>query len=247
MRLTILFLALCVTFSSAATADATRNKAVTRGELDGLIRQYLLDNPQVIVDALEGMQRQEMEKASAEAAKVVKENTQVVYSDAFTPSVGPKNAAVTIVEFSDYNCSACKFMFNAIDRLLKEQKGKVRLLIKEFPIFGAQSHELAAIAIAANQLDADKYFAFHSTLMREPGRLDANKIDAALTNAGYDPKAVRARAEKDDIKAAIARNLGLGEKLGLRGTPTLIVGDEVVPHALDFETLSTKVSAQSKR
>lgn len=232
---------------SASYAGPNASKPVTQGELDGLIRQYLLDHPEVIVDALEGMQRKEMEETAAKASKVVSENKATVYEDALSPTVGSPKAPVTIVEFSDYNCSACKFMFNAIERVIKEQKGQVRLLVKEFPIFGAQSHELAGIAIAANILDPENYFVFHSALMKEPGRLDATKVDNALMAAGYDPQSVRVRAKEEDVMKAIERNLSLGEKLGVRGTPTLIVGDEFVPHALDFETLSSKVAAQAKK
>jgi protein-disulfide isomerase len=243
----LLLIILVIMPLSVSYARANASRPVTQGELDGLIRQYLLDHPEVIVDALEGMQRKEMKEASAKASKIVSENTSAVYEDILSPSVGNPKAPVTIVEFSDYNCSACKFMFNAIERVMKEQKGQVRLLVKEFPIFGAQSHELAGIAIAANKLDPKNYFAFHSALMKEPGRLDATKVDNALMASGYDPESVRARAKEEDIMKAIERNLSLGEKLGVRGTPTLIVGDEFVPHALDFEALNRKVSAQAKK
>lgn len=241
--------ALALFFLSASVSFAAPDASapVTRGELDGLIRQYMLDHPEVIVDALEVMQRKEQEKSSAKAAEAVQENREIVYEDAMTPAVGDASAPVTIVEFSDYNCSACKFMFNSLERLMKEDKGKIRLLVKEFPIFGAQSEELARIGIAANKVDAAKYFAFHSAMMKTTGRLDTAKVDEALKTAGYDVKAVRDRASQKDVTEAIARNLALGQTMGIRGTPTLIIGDEVVPHALEFSDLREKVAEQAAK
>jgi protein-disulfide isomerase len=246
MRLLSVFLAVTLAFAPLAHAkDASA--PVTRGEMDGLIRDYLLDHPEVIVDALESMQRKEMEKASEKAAEAVKEHSKVVYDDKMTPVVGEAKAPVTIVEFSDYNCSACKFMFNTLDRVMKEDKGKVRLLVKEFPIFGEQSNELASIGIAAYQVDASKYFAFHSAMMKAPGKADETKVNAALKAAGYDAAKVRERAKADDVRQAIERNHALGQAMGVRGTPTLIVGDEVVPHALDYDGLQEKIAKQAKK
>lgn len=239
----LLILSLHTSYAQAAEATAP----VTHAELGGLIREYLMDHPEVIVDALEAMQKKEMERAASKASEAVVANKKIIYDDAFTPVIGAKNAPLTIVEFSDYNCSACKFMFGPLERLMKEDNGKVRLLIKEFPIFGAQSEALAALGLAAYQIDKDHYVEFHSAMMKSPGHVTEAKVDATLTEAGYTPQEVRARAAKDDIKKALARTQALGEAMAIRGTPTLIVGDEVVPHALDFDGLSAKVAEQLKK
>lgn len=246
MRLFPALLAVFLLFPPLVQAKAS-SAPVMRGELDGLIRDYLLDHPEVIVDALESIQRKEMEKASEKAIEAVKENSKVVYEDEMTPVVGDAEAAITIVEFSDYNCSACKFMFNTLERVMKEDEGKVRLLVKEFPIFGEESNELASIGIAAYQVNPSKYFAFHSALMKAPGKTDKVKVDSALKSAGYDTEKVRKRAKADDIRQAIERNHALGQAMGVRGTPTLIVGDEVIPHALDYDGLQEKISQQAKK
>ncbi|MBY0355831.1 MAG: DsbA family protein [Rickettsiales bacterium] len=245
MRLALLTTALVV-FAGSLMAAPKDSTPVTHGELGGLVRQYLLDHPEVIVDALEVMQRQENEKSSLKAADAVQKNRKQVYNDPLTPIVGKADALLTIVEFSDYNCSACKFMFTALDRLMKEDGDKVRLLVKEFPIFGEASEQMAAIGIAAYQIDKPKYQAFHSALMKAAGRTDDAKVDAALTFAGYNASEVRERAKQKDIAKAIEQNHALGQAMGIRGTPTLIIGDEVVPHALDYDTLKEKVEAQNK-
>ena len=242
-----LFSVLALLILPASLAFAAPDAPITRGELDGLIRQYLLDHPETIVDALESMQRKEQEVSSAKAEEAVQKHKDVVYDDSMTPVIGAAKAPVTVVVFSDYNCSACKFMFEALEQVMKDDAGKTRLLIKEFPIFGAKSDELASIGIAAYKIDGEKYFAFHAAMMKAPGRADAAKVDAALTTAGYDVQAVRDRATKQDIKDAIQRNHALGQAMGVRGTPTLIVGDEVVPHALNYSALKEKINEQAAK
>lgn len=153
---------------------------------------------------------------------------------------------VTIVDFFDYNCPYCRRMEVALNALAAADP-KVRIVYRDWPIFGHASREAARAAIASQW--QGKHGAFHQALLTSPGRLDSAGLRAAAAKAEVN----WARLQRDltaratEIDALLARTNGIAEALGLNGTPALIVGSEVVPGMVDLPTLRRLVAqARSK-
>lgn len=230
---------------SSLPALAEDNPVVHKNELPGLIKQYLMDNPNVIIDAVQQAEKKAQEAESRESeAAVARFKDQII--DANAPTIGKPDAKVTIVEFYDYNCSACKFMFHAIDQLHKEGLGDTRIVFKEFPIFGEQSELLARMAIAVNRLDKDKFFDFHAGMMKFKGHPEDAQIEELVNSIGLKISDVRKEADSEKVRAIVDRNKQLGAALKIGGTPFVIVNGKVVPHALDYDGLKQYINEAGK-
>jgi protein-disulfide isomerase len=172
----------------------------------------------------------EPRKATAEAVAALAQNPTV-------PAAGAKDADVTIVEFFDYNCPFCKKTAPELQKLLHTDP-KVRILYKEWPIFGDVSDYAARSALAANW--QGKFLVAHEALIGAPNDLDeTSQVDAVLKTAGVDlPQLIRDRsAHAAEITAILARNSKEAASLGFRGTPGFVVGRQLVPLALTLQSL----------
>lgn len=219
---------------------AADDAVVHRNELPGLIKQYLMDHPEVIVEAVQQGEKRARDAQAKEAeAAVVRFKDQIVDADA--PSIGKADAKITVVEFYDYNCSACKFMFHAVDQLHKEGLGDTRVVFKEFPIFGEKSELLSRMAIAVNRLKKEKFFDFHAGMMKFKGHPEDAQIEALVNSIGLKISDVRKEADSEKVRAIIDRNKQLGSALQIGGTPFVIINNKVVPHALDYDGLKQQI------
>jgi protein-disulfide isomerase len=232
-------LALCALAAPLIPAHA---EPVTKEALGGLVREYLLANPEVIIEAVQTFQQRE-EQANAEKTKVViQEQRAKIYDNPAHGSFGEKTAKVAVVEFFDYNCSACKFMFKPLDALRASGMKDVRYIFVEYPIFGEQSQKLARIALAVNALAPAKYYDFHGKMMQHKGTIDADIAYGYAEAVGVKRAELEKELEKATYEEILKDNAVLGEALNIRGTPFLIVGDEPVPHALDEKGLNEYIA-----
>ncbi len=233
------FLAFTLLFTSQALAFDQKEKE----EIQTIIREYLVGNPNVMLEIMQAIQKNEIAKLQEASKQALDENREGLYNDKYSPSIGPKDAKVTIVEFFDYNCGACKMMFTSLNDYLKEDKN-VRIIFKEFPIFGPGSEYPARVAQAIYQKEPDKYFDYHSMLMKHQGRVDDAAVRSVLTKMGMEVDEIIALSNTDAIVQSLEANKALATKMRASGTPMVIVGDEVVPHALDLVSLRQKVKEQ---
>lgn len=167
--------------------------------------------------------------------------------DAVAPMRGPEAYDLTIVEYTDYQCPYCRMSNGALEALLKEDP-KVRVLYRDWPVFGAASVRASKLAIASQW--QDKHAAFHHELMAINGKLDEDKIRDAAKRAGVDWERLEAdlAAHEAEIDDLLDRNGYQAATLGLGGTPGFIVGDILVPGALDLAALRKLVrKARQKR
>lgn len=169
------------------------------------------------------------------------EGQAVILAKSETPAAGASDADVTVVEFFDYNCPFCRAMHPRLIQLLREDP-KVRVLYKEWPVFGKVSEYAARSAIAAKW--QGKYLVAHDALITSRQDLDAPAdIDATLKTAGIDLKKLDQdrKLHATEIDATLARAANEAQALGLRGTPGLIVGREFVPSSLTVDALKQLV------
>jgi len=220
-----------VATAPAATGD--------RAALGKSIRDYLLANPEVLVEAMQELERKQDSQRDTVAQKAIQENRAALMSDPDSPIVGNPNGDVTIVEFSDYLCPYCKRAHMTLKSVLAADS-KVKLVFKDLPILGEASRVAAVAALASRA--QNKHLVFHDALMEFNGKLDRDRIMEIAVSVGLDLPRLQKDMEDPKLKAIIDRNMALASALGVRGTPAFVIGDQFVPGAVDAETLKRLIS-----
>jgi protein-disulfide isomerase len=220
--------------------DANLSASQTR-EIESLIGRYLRENPAVIVEAIQNLQRRERDNRNLQATKNLVRYRQQLINNPTTPFVGKKDASVTVVEFFDYRCSYCKKMLPAIEKLLRDD-ADVRYVFKEFPILTTESRIAAQVALAAWKIDRQRYFVLHVGLMGAHGTLSKDRIMQIAENTGLDMARLRGAMKSPEVTKEIQANVRLAGHLGITGTPGFIVGERIVPGAIDYSTLKNMIA-----
>ena len=208
--------------SSAPTAFADLSDA-DKSEIKSIIKEFIKENPIIIRDVLTQLATTEQAQRKLAALALVK-------NDDGDPFIGPSDAAITIYEFSDYNCGYCKRIFNDLQAVLAEQPD-VRLVVKEFPILAETSVLAAKAAIAAHR--QGKFRQFHISMMTWRGKIDGDAIDAAVQKAGLDKNRLRKDMEDELTAAILSKTRAAAAALEVRGTPALIIGETIIPGAIN--------------
>lgn len=226
--------------SAAYAADAAANRA----EVESIVRDLIKKEPQIIVDALKGYQEKMQQEQQEKAAKLLKDRQGDLVKNA--PVVGNGKADVTVVQFFDYHCGYCKKMLPVINQLLKEDKN-VRIVFREFPILSQDSQTAAKAAIAVYNINPAKYFEFHSALMNASGKFDEAALMAQAKKIGIDPDKLKKEMAKPAVEEELKATAQLASDLGVRGTPAVIIGDQLVPGAMSIEALKQAVADARKK
>lgn len=223
-------LALLTGFSYFASADDLSTK--DRAKIEQIVREYILEHPEIIPEAMEVL-RDRMQAA------VINEHAAALFNDADTPVAGNPDGDVTVVEFFDYACGYCKAMLPRIQKALVND-GNIRLVLKEFPILGDASVTAAKAALAARL--QGKYTQFHMALMGTKGRLSEDGIFKVAGEVGLDIRQLKKDMERPDIAEDINNNRQLARSLRIEGTPALIVGTRLASGAVSYEELMALVA-----
>lgn len=222
-------------------ANTASSPHLNQEAVEAIISNYLQEKPELIVEAFTlAKQKQQLEE-QRKAEENIAARRKDLENDATTPFAGAEDGDVVIVKFSDYNCGYCKRVMPSLDTLLKEDDG-VKLVVKDFPILGRQSTENSKAALAAFNLDAEKYFAFHQKMLQQTPRTN-EQIYALASSLGYDAETFKAEMQKPKYAKKIDENLALGSAVGVRGTPAFIINGEFVPGAIGLEQFRQKVRA----
>ncbi|WP_298252292.1 DsbA family protein [Bradyrhizobium sp.] len=213
-----------------------------RDAIESIIKNYLITHPEVLEDAMAELNKRQ---AAAEAEKheaSVTENSQTIFNSPRNVTLGNKNGDVTFVEFFDYNCGYCKRAMSDMLNLLKTDP-KLKVVLKEFPVLSEGSVEAAKVAVAVRMQDSGaKYLDFHQRLLGGRGPADKARALAAAKDAGLD----MARIEKDmaspEARATIEENFKLAESMGMNGTPSYVIGKQVIVGAIGLDGLKEKIA-----
>lgn len=215
--------------------DARQSEAV-----EALVRQYILEHPEVVVEALQRYeQRQQAAEAERQAAAIVALADQLA-ADPRDPVLGNPQGDVTLVEFFDYRCGYCKRMSGPLAQLIEEDP-ELRVVMKEFPILSQESMQAARAAVAALRQDRGKYEAFHFALMGA-GSLADEDILAAAESVGLDRGALQVAMRDPEIETLLRDNYALAQKIGINGTPAFVIGGALIPGAISLEELRAKIA-----
>lgn len=229
----IALIALFVLPAQAAEFNDTQKK-----ELGDIIRQYLLDNPEVVRDAMQELERKQQEAEDSARTDTLKTMAAEIFRSKDDLIGGNPNGKVTMVEFFDYNCGYCKRAFPDVMKMIDADKD-LKLVMKEFPILGPGSVYAARAALASRK--QGKYWEYHMAMMAHEGRIDEAVADQIAEAAGLDVKKLKADMEADEVNQVITRNMQLADSLKIQGTPAFIIDETVIPGAVGYEALAAVV------
>lgn len=210
-----------------------------RQAIEGIIHDYLLKNPDVLIEALRNAEDRLNHEADTKATTVLSERASEIFNDPATPVGGNPNGDVNIVEFFDYRCPYCKQVLPALQTLLKEDH-ELRFVYKEFPVLGPASVVAARAALAAQR--QGKYEAFHTAMMATKGQITEDTVYKVAGSLGLDIERLKQDMAAPEIDRALKTNLALAEALNIRGTPGFIIGTKIVPGALDIDALKNMIA-----
>ncbi len=245
--LSVIALVLAMALGSPSVFAATDGLSNTQKKaVESVVRDYLRKNPEVLVEAIRALRDKDVANTERKAKNTLESLRGQIENSPYSPVGGNPNGDVTLVEFFDYRCPYCKKVFPDIMALLKEDKG-IRYVFKEFPILGPVSIFASRAALAAWSLDKKKYVAFHKTMMGSRGQLTEGRIFKMAKKNGIDPDQLRKAMNDPAVSAEINRNASMAEALNITGTPAFVIGDAIVPGAVDMKTLRILVSEARKR
>jgi len=227
-----------------AKIKSMRKSTLDPDTIGPIVRDYLIENPEILEEVLAALEAKRDRDQAMARADALENNREAIFRDPHSPVVGNPAGDITLVEFFDYNCGYCKRMLPAIVDLVKTDP-KLRVVFKEWPVLSEGSADAARIALGVLKVAPEQYMDFHVELMAQPGGNEGIGEERALQVAdelGIDTDAVLAASKEPSIDEAIAENFRVAEALGLRGTPSYVVGNEVIPGAVSFETLQEKIA-----
>lgn len=228
--------ALLFTVPAAPAQSQERDAA----EIEAIVRDFLLREPQVVIQAIEAFRAQQ-----EEARRTATVAALAAHADALTavhhPSEGPVDAAVTVVEFFDYRCSFCRRMAPAVESLMAANPDVRRVFI-EFPVLGPESLRAAQAALAVWKQDPPAYPRFHHALMHGED-LSAPALVRMAADLGIDTERMLADMQGTEIRSRLQANYELATAIGVEGTPAYVIGDRFLPGAVPVQQLQAAVDA----
>jgi protein-disulfide isomerase len=234
-RIVISFLFLLATQSFAL--DLPKMSASERALLQEEIRLYILENPEIIMEAVEVLQKKEQQAAMQSDFELVKKHRKAIFEDGFSFTGGNRNGDITLVEFVDYRCGYCKKAHNEVEKLLSND-GNIRFIIKEFPILGDDSLELSKFALAVKIVHGDKmYKIVHDILIKMKAPPSKKAFDQITNNLNLDSSLVENAMDSNEVNGMIAYTRNLAERLKISGTPTFVLNDELIRGYVPFDAL----------
>ena len=235
----LLALALC---GAPKAASAQSFSDGQRGDIEVIVRNYLLAHPEVLEEAMAELSKRQ---AAAEAEKheaSVATNAEKIFNSPRGVVLGNKDGDVTFVEFFDYNCGYCKRAMADMLDLMKTDP-KLKVVLKEFPVLSQGSVEAAQVAVAVRMQDpgGKKYLDFHQKLLGGRGPADKLRAIAAAKEAGLDIGRIEKDLASPEVRATIEENFKLAEAMGMNGTPSYVIGKQVVIGAVGLDGLREKI------
>src|SRR6202049_3435528 len=234
----LLMFALC----GAPPASAQSFTDSQRGDIETIVKNYLISHPEVLEEAMAELSKRQ---AAAEAEKhdaSIAKDSETIFNSPRGVTLGNKDGDVTFVEFFDYNCGYCKRAMADMLELMKTDP-KLKVVLKEFPVLGPGSVEAAQVAVAARMQDpaGKKYLDFHQKLLGGRGQADKAHAMAAAKGAGFHMAKLEKDVSSPEVRATLEENFKLAEDMGMNGTPSYVIGKQIVVGAVGLDGLKEKI------
>ncbi|MFN4141314.1 DsbA family protein [Aestuariivirga sp.] len=226
-----------LTLAPAAMAQSSFTDA-QKAEIGEIVRQYLMENPEVLLDVSRALEAKQQQAESEKREKTLAASAEQIFRSPHDFVAGNPEGDVTMVEFFDYNCGWCKKGFPEVMSLIEKDKN-LRVVLKEFPIFGGDSDYAAMAAIAAKK--QGKYWELHTALLAHEGKVTREVVDELAKEKGLDLERLKADMDSPEVAQVIADTHKLAEQLAINGTPAFIIDSTVSPGYLPADALAAAV------
>jgi protein-disulfide isomerase len=212
----------------AQALDLDNLTEAERATLHSEIRAYLLENPEVIMEAVAVLEERQAQGQAQADVDLVRANSDAIFNDGHSWVGGNPEGDITLVEFMDYRCGYCRRAVDEVNGLLEED-GNIRFIVKEFPILGEESVLASRFAIATQQVAGDEaYKSVHDALMAYNGAMNDTGFTRLADSLGLDANAIVAAMDSEAVTEVIAANHALGQRLQISGTPSFVMGDQML-------------------
>lgn len=244
----LLTAALCLALAAPASAlDLSAMSPTERTAFGQAVREYLLENPEVLMEAIGVLEQKREADQVATDLKIMRDNADMLYTNPADWVGGNPAGDVTVVEFLDYRCGYCRKAWEDVENLVAAD-GNIRLVLKEFPILGEDSLASSQFAIAARKLGGDEtYKKAHDALISLVGPADEAALSDLAEDLGLDPAKVAAEMMSDETAAIIRANHQLATLLQINGTPTFVVNETMVRGYVPMDGMRQIVDGQRKK
>lgn len=244
-RLTTMTAAMAALALTPACAESKAAPVADREAMEQVVREYILENPEIIEEALIKLSAKQQAAASQEAQKAIASNFDAIYNNENDYFIGPADAEITVVEFFDYRCGWCKRSVEWVQELPEDYDGNVRVVFKELPIFGGISETASLAALAAGK--QGKYREYHLALMaiKNNDDLTEAKLDEVARDVGMNVQKMRADMGSIDIQRKLSESKQLARAVGVEATPSFLIGNEFIEGA-NRDRLNEVIKAEVK-
>ncbi len=221
---------------SPASASRMGFTSTEKQAIGAIARDYMLENPEILQEMATLLQAREGEKQAALRQRAFVEYNDTLYNSQHQTVLGNPEGDVTIVEFFDYNCGYCRSALKDMENLLAKDKN-LRVILKEYPVLGNESHEVAKVSAAIRKQGLDIFSTFHHTIMNSQEHADGTFALKAAADAGADMDKLTTDLADPSLEEGINESLAIGQRLGIDGTPSYVVGQTVLAGAVGEDRL----------
>jgi protein-disulfide isomerase len=220
---------------------AAASDDLSRKEIEEIVRNYLLTNPEILVEVQTALEEKQKEAQRVASLQTIQQAKDLIYNSPIDGVVGNPKGKTTIVEFYDYNCGFCKRAITDMQEIVKTDPD-LRFVLKELPILGPDLQKAHVVAQAFKHLMPEKYSEFHMRLLGGETRATEETAMLVATSLGADEAKLREEMKNPEIQKGFDATFELADKLSITGTPSYVVGDEVVFGALGQQVLREKIA-----
>ncbi|MBC2885037.1 DsbA family protein [Ochrobactrum sp. CM-21-5] len=228
--------------TASAPVENSASNMTSQQAMENVVRNYLLQNPELLLEVQSALETKQAEAAQAQVKQAIAANKDTLYDPAHDAVFGNPDGDVTVVEFFDYNCGYCKRALTDMEAVLKNDQN-VRFVMKEFPILGPDSVRAHIVAQAFKALMPEKYKEYHEVLLGAQERATEETAIADAVKLGADEAQLREKMQDPAITGAFQSTYQLASQLNITGTPSYIIGNELVPGAIGVEGLAERIAA----
>lgn len=233
-----LMFAFALALAAALPAHAQEDP-LSRDDVEQIIREYLLENPEILAEAFDVLQEREQRAAFEAAQAAIREHAELLFDDPNSVVIGNPQGSVNLVEFYDYRCPYCREVHGDINRLIEENPD-LRVVMKQFPVKDSPGEAPVSLIAARAAMAAEKqgrFKPFHDALFEAPRPLTEAGVYAIAKDAGLDVNRLKQDMQAADITQHIRDSLFLANQLGINGTPSFVVGDVLIPGLVSYDVL----------
>lgn len=238
---TSFFAAVVLALTVGCSANA---EDLTKDEIETIVRDYILENPEIISDAIMILQQRAEAAQAEQQANAMRGMQKILTNNPLDPVGGNPDGTVTLVEFFDYNCGYCKRANPTLQALIKENPN-LRVVYKEWPILSEGSVDAAKIALAVNLVTPERYEEFHVALLNAAPIRSANDVWRVVERLNLDRGEIENQLTNPDIERHLQQAAQLAQRLNITGTPAFVVGDSILRGAYPQEEIQSAIDQAS--